>query len=103
MVAAAKGNGKGNADGLEIPANLRRGPAAQPSYEELLAQVAALQAKVAAQPKPKLKVSDKGALSLYGFGRFPISMYAGTWLKVLDMAEEVREFIETNRDKLSWK
>jgi len=105
MVKAAQTNGKGNSDGLDIPANLKRTApnAGQPSYEELLQMVQALQAKVQAQPKPKLKVSDKGALSLYGFGRFPISMYASTWLKVLNMADEIRTYIEENKSSLSWK
>jgi hypothetical protein len=69
----------------------------------LLAKIAALEAQVARKSTLTLKVSEKGAVSLYGTGRFPISLYAGTWLKVLDMADEIRAFIEANRDKLSWK
>lgn len=50
-----------------------------------------------------LKVSEKGAVSLYGNGRFPVTMYAEQWLKVLDQAETIRAFIEANKASLSWK
>jgi hypothetical protein len=103
MAIIGKSNGKGSSDGMDIPANLRRAPAGQPSYEELLAQVQALQAKVAAKNTLRLKVSEKGAVSLYGLGRFPITLYASAWLRVLDMAEEIREFVESNKASLSFK
>ncbi len=60
-------------------------------------------AQVARKSTLTLKVSDKGAVSLYGLGRFPLSIYAARWLKVLDMADDIRAFIEANKDKLSWK
>jgi hypothetical protein len=78
--------------------------AGKPSYEELLAQVTALQAKVASNQKAlTLKVSAKGAVSLYGLGRFPITLYSGQWERVLDMADTIREFLADNADKLSVK
>jgi hypothetical protein len=96
---------KPKADPMEIPPELRRAPngKATPSVEELLAKIAALEAQVARKSTLTLKVSDKGAVSLYGLGRFPLSIYAAQWLKVLDMADDIRSFIETNKDKLSWK
>lgn len=50
-----------------------------------------------------LKVSEKGALSLYGLGRFPVTLYKEQWIKVLEKADEIREFIKTNDDRLKSK
>ena len=87
-----------------IPAILQRtNGVAKPSYEELMAQVVALQAQVARKTTLSLKVSEKGAVSIYGMGRFPVTLFGQQWLKVLDMADDIRAFIEANKDKLSWK
>lgn len=43
-----------------------------------------------------LKVSEKGGLSIYGLGRFPVTLYKEQWLKLLDMAEDIRGFIKEN-------
>lgn len=43
-----------------------------------------------------LKVSEKGALSVYGLGRFPVTLYKEQWGRLLDMAEEIRNFIKAN-------
>jgi hypothetical protein len=53
--------------------------------------------------KLSLKVSAKGALSLYGIGRFPVTLYQTQWLRVLDMADTIRQFIQDNKDKLATK
>lgn len=50
-----------------------------------------------------LKVSEKGGVSVYGMGRFPITLYKEQWLKLLDMAEDIRKFIEENAGKLKVK
>jgi hypothetical protein len=50
-----------------------------------------------------LKVSEKGAVSVYGMGRFPVTLYQEQWLKLLDMAEEIRTFIKDNEGKLKKK
>lgn len=50
-----------------------------------------------------LKVSAKGAVSVYGLGRFPVSLYGEQWLRLLDFAESIRAFIVENGDKLSVK
>ena len=50
-----------------------------------------------------LKVSEKGGLSVYGLGRFPVTLYKEQWLKLLDMADELRAFIRDNADALKSK
>jgi hypothetical protein len=50
-----------------------------------------------------LKVSEKGALSVYGLGRFPVTLYKEQWVKLLDMAEDIRAFIEANDAQLKTK
>ncbi|MBS1149935.1 MAG: hypothetical protein H6Q89_1633 [Myxococcaceae bacterium] len=50
-----------------------------------------------------LKVSEKGGVSVYGMGRFPITLYKEQWLKLLDMADDLRRFIEENSSKLKVK
>ena len=52
---------------------------------------------------PSLKVSEKGAISLYGLGRFPVTLYQEQWLKLLGMADDIRHFIEENRGRLKVK
>lgn len=50
-----------------------------------------------------LKVSEKGGVSVYGLGRFPITLYQEQWLKLLDMAEEIRSFITAHKSELKAK
>jgi hypothetical protein len=50
-----------------------------------------------------LKVSEKGGVSLYGLGRFPVTLYKEQWAKLLDMADEIREFIQENESRLKSK
>ncbi len=50
-----------------------------------------------------MKVSEKGGLSVYGMGRFPITLYKEQWLKLLDMSEEIRAFITANNAQLKTK
>jgi hypothetical protein len=50
-----------------------------------------------------LRISEKGGLSLYGLGRFPVTLYKEQWLRLLDMAPEIRVFIDANADKLKTK
>jgi hypothetical protein len=49
------------------------------------------------------KVSEKGAVSVYGLGRFPVTLYQEQWEKLLAMTEELRAFIAANRDHLKKK
>ena len=50
-----------------------------------------------------MKVSEKGALSIYGMGRFPVTLYKEQWLKLLDMSDDLRRFIQENDSKLKTK
>ena len=51
----------------------------------------------------RMKVSEKGALSVYGMGRFPVTLYKEQWLKLLDMSDEIRAFIAANETQLKAK
>jgi hypothetical protein len=58
------------------------------------------------QRKPgqlRLKVSEKGALSVYGLGRFPVTLYKEQWRRLLDFAEEMRAFLKENDHLLKGK
>jgi hypothetical protein len=50
-----------------------------------------------------LKVSEKGGLSVYGLGRFPVTLYKEQWTKLLDMAEDIKAFLKANDSKLKAK
>ena len=50
-----------------------------------------------------MKVSEKGGLSVYGMGRFPVTLYKEQWLKLLDMSEDIRAFIKANEGTLKTK
>ena len=78
------------------------------SQEALLAELEKLKAeneslKKASARGVSLKVSQKGALSLYGMGRFPITLYKEQWGKILDMADVIRAFIKDNDAQLKAK
>ena len=77
----------------------------EPSYEELKAQLAALQEKVKTRERRAIdfKVSEKGGVSVYGLGRFPVTLYSEQWEKLLRMADEIRAFIEANDAALKKK
>lgn len=73
----------------------------QAELEKLKAENAALKAR-SGRPVA-MKVSEKGGLSVYGLGRFPVTLYQEQWLKLLDMAEEIRAFIRDNATLLKKK
>lgn len=50
-----------------------------------------------------MKVSEKGAVSIYGLGRFPVTLYKEQWTKLLDMADDIRAFIKENEPRLKAK
>ena len=50
-----------------------------------------------------LKVSEKGGVSVYGLGRFPVTLYKEQWTRLLDMADDIRTFIKENESKLKAK
>jgi hypothetical protein len=51
----------------------------------------------------RMKVSEKGAVSIYGMGRFPVTLYKEQWLKLLNMAAEIHAFIAANEAHLKKK
>jgi hypothetical protein len=51
----------------------------------------------------RMKVSEKGAVSIYGMGRFPVTLYKEQWLKLLDMSPDIRSFIAENEALLKSK
>jgi len=59
--------------------------------------------KKGASPSVRMKVSEKGAVSIYGMGRFPVTLYKEQWLKLLDMSAEIRAFIAENEAHLKRK
>lgn len=59
--------------------------------------------KKGAQRAVSMKVSEKGGLSIYGLGRFPITLYKEQWSKLLDMADDIREFLKTHDSQLKSK
>ena len=69
--------------------------------ERLRKENAAL--KKGASSGVRLKVSEKGAVSVYGMGRFPVTLYKEQWLRLLDMANDIRAFIAANEAKLKVK
>jgi hypothetical protein len=78
------------------------------SDEDLKAQIERLQAENAALKKGatagvRMKVSEKGALSVYGMGRFPVTLYKEQWLKLLNMSDDIRAFIAANEAALKTK
>lgn len=67
----------------------------------LRAENAALKAR--AQRVGQLRVSDKGGVSVYGLGRFPVTLYKEQWRRLLDMADEIRTFIREHESELKSK
>ncbi len=76
---------------------------AEPTYEELKARLAEMEAKQQRAGNMSFKVSDKGGVSVYGLGRFPVTLYYEQWLKLLDKAQDLRDFLEENKGKLKLK
>jgi hypothetical protein len=69
--------------------------------EKLKAENAALKARGA--KGVSMKVSEKGAVSVYGLGRFPVTLYQEQWLKLLEMADDIRSFIREHEGQLKKK
>jgi hypothetical protein len=75
---------------------------AEPSYEELKAKLAELQRQGAADNGGGItfKVSEKGGVSAYGLGRFPVTLYYEQWIRLLDRVDQLRSFLEANKGAL---
>lgn len=76
--------------------------------DELQEELARLRAENEALKKTSskglsLRVSEKGGLSVYGLGRFPVTLYKEQWTKLLDMADDIRAFLKANEATLKSK
>jgi hypothetical protein len=102
-----------NVDALAIPAQFdRTGKAKTNGQADEIAQMKAMIAQLMTENQKlkaakaraiTMKVSEKGGLSLYGMGRFPVTLYKQQWLKLLDMADAIREFITAHDGELTTK
>lgn len=77
----------------------------EPSKEELMARVAELEKQVRTRGGAGLqfKVSEKGGVSVYGLGRFPVTLYYEQWVRLLDATDALREFLNENKSRLKLK
>jgi hypothetical protein len=72
---------------------------AEPTYEELKARLAELEKKGTARRSGELefRVGEKGGVSVYGLGRFPVTLYYEQWTRLLDSGEKLRAFLEESK------
>ena len=78
----------------------------EPSYEELKARLADLEKQVETKKRTgamEFRVSEKGGVSVYGLGRFPVTLYYEQWNRLLESAPRLREFLEDNKSRLKLK
>jgi hypothetical protein len=78
----------------------------EPSYDELKARLADLEKQVETKKKSgamEFRVSEKGGVSVYGLGRFPVTLYYEQWTKLLNAVPDLQAFIEENKSKLKLK
>jgi len=75
---------------------------AEPTKEELMARIAELEKQASGRRSNRMefKVSEKGGVSVYGLGRFPVTLYKEQWAKLLDMADDIRAFIKEHDAEL---
>ena len=75
------------------------------SKEELMARIAELEKQVGTKKKGAIefRVGEKGGVSVYGLGRFPVTLYYEQWVRLLDSANDLRAFLEENKSKLKLK
>jgi len=77
----------------------------EPTYEELKAKLAELEKQNQTRKRGSLefRVSEKGGVSVYGLGRFPVTLYYEQWMRLLDQVDQLREFLESNKGSLKLK
>jgi hypothetical protein len=77
----------------------------EPTKEELMARIAELEKQAGSKRTGRMefKVSEKGGVSVYGLGRFPVTLYYEQWERLLGAADELRVFLEENKSKLKLK
>jgi hypothetical protein len=77
----------------------------EPTKEELMARIAELEKQMGSKKSGRLefKVGEKGGVSVYGLGRFPVTLYYEQWQRLLGAADELRLFLEENKGRLKLK
>lgn len=77
----------------------------EPTKEELLARIAELEKQSGSKKSGKLefRVGEKGGVSVYGLGRFPVTLYYEQWIRLLDAAGDLVVFLEGNKSRLKLK
>lgn len=78
----------------------------EPTYDELKSRLAELEKQVDSKKRAgamEFRVSEKGGVSVYGLGRFPVTLYYEQWKRLLDAADDLKVFIEENKGKLKLK
>lgn len=77
----------------------------EPTYEELKAKLAELEKQQGSKRTGSLefRVGEKGGVSVYGLGRFPVTLYYEQWNRLLDASDRLKEFLEQNKSKLKLK
>ena len=77
----------------------------EPTYEELKARLAQLEKEKGGKRSGALdfRVGEKGGVSVYGLGRFPVTLYYEQWKRLLGAATEIKAFLEENKAKLKLK
>src|SRR5882724_4448557 len=77
---------------------------AEPTYEEMKARLAELEKQAARRTGSlEFRVSEKGGVSVYGLGRFPVTLYFEQWTRLLDQTDNLRAFLDENKSKLKLK
>src|SRR5690349_2485285 len=77
---------------------------AEPTYEEMKARLAELEKQAARRTGSlEFRVSEKGGVSVYGLGRFPVTLYYEQWTRLLDQVDNLRAFLDENKSKLKLK
>jgi len=72
---------------------------AEPTYEELKARLAEMEKATGGRRTGALefRVGEKGGVSVYGLGRFPVTLYYEQWIRLLEATPQLREFLESNK------
>lgn len=78
----------------------------EPTYEELKARLSQLEKQTEGKKRAGVmdfKVGEKGGVSVYGLGRFPVTLYYEQWQRLLGAAEDLKKFLEENKSRLKLK
>jgi hypothetical protein len=79
---------------------------AEPTKEELMARIAELEKQAGGSRRSgtlEFRVGEKGGVSVYGLGRFPVTLYYEQWTRLLDPTDGLRTFLEENKHRLKLK